>query len=267
MIWFHNLSSTQLAVVVVVVTFAVSLAGLTVTARRVRATSLHQTLDNGAISGLLAALIGIYAIAAGLTAVAVWGNTGDAANRVGREATAISVLFHDFAGYPEPQRNEFRNALIEYTRYIVEEEWPLHERGEAPTVPLQSVNAFQRGLFGFEPATEGQKIVHAQTLTAYNNLLEARRLRLQAVSDTALPLELWVVVVLLGMIAISSCFLLRMESFPMHAAITVAVAAPIALILYFIAVTDRPFQGGLTVSAEPYRDVLERIMLPETTRK
>lgn len=267
MTWFHNLSSTQLAVVVVVVTLTVSLVGLAVTARRVRATSLHQTLDNGAISGLLAALIGIYAIAAGLTAVAVWGNTGDAATKIGHEATAISVLFHDFAGYPEPQRTEFRKALIEYTRYVVEQEWPLHERGEAPTVPLSSVDAFQRALFGFEPATEGQKIVHAQTIVAYNNLLEARRMRLQSVTDTALPLELWVVVLLLGVIAISACFLLRMESFAMHAAITVIVAAPIALILYFIAVTDRPFQGGVNVSAEPYRDVLERLMVPETSRK
>ena len=102
--WFHALSSTELAMLVVLATLAVSIAGLAITARRVRATSLHATLDNGAISGLLAALIGIYAIAAGLTAVAVWGNTGDAATKVGREATTIAVLFHDFAGYPEPQR-------------------------------------------------------------------------------------------------------------------------------------------------------------------
>lgn len=267
MTWFHDLSSTQLAVVVVAATLAASLLGLTVTARRVRATSLHQTLDNGAISGLLAALIGIYAIAAGLTAVAVWGNTGDAAAKVGREATAISVLFHDFAGYPEPQRTELRKVLIDYTRHVVEQEWPLHERGEAATLPLSSVETFERMLLGFEPVTEGAKITHAQTLVAYNNLLEARRMRLQAVTDTALPLELWVVVLLLGVIAISACFLLRVESFAMHAAITVIVAAPIALILYFIAVTDRPFQGGVSVSAAPYRDVLQHIMVPEASRR
>lgn len=267
MTWFHTLSSTQLAVVVIAVTLAISLVGLAVTARRVRATSLHQTLDNGAISGLLAALIGIYAIAAGLTAVAVWGNVGDATSKVGREATAISVLFHDFAGYPEPQRTEFRKVLIDYTRHVVEQEWPLHERGEAPTELLSSVAAFENALLGFEPTTEGQKIVHAQAIAAYNHLLDARRMRLQAVTDTALPLALWIVVLLLGVIAISACFLLRMESFTMHAAITIIVAAPIALILYFIAVTDRPFQGGVNVSAEPYRDVLAKIMVPETSRK
>lgn len=267
MTWFHDLTSTQLAIFVVVMTLLVSLAGLAITARHVRATSLHETLDNGAISGLLAALIGIYAIAAGLTAVAVWGNTGDAAAKVGREASAITVLFHDISGYPQPQRGEFQRALIGYTTWVIEDEWPMHLRGEARTVPIAAVDDFQRALFGFEPATEGQKIVHAQTLTAYNNLIEARRMRLQAVEDTALPLELWVVVLLLGVIAISACFLLRVQTFALHAAITVIVAAPIALILYFIAVTDRPFQGGVSVSADPYRDVLQHLMLPESGRK
>jgi len=265
--WFHDLSSTQLAILVVALTLTISLAGLALTVRHVRATSLHETLDNGAISGLLAALIGIYAIAAGLTAVAVWGNTGEAASRVGREASAITVLFHDFRGYPEPQRSQFRASIIDYTRFVIDQEWPEHERGEARTVPIASVDAFENALFDFEPVTEGQKIVHAQTIDSYNRLIEARRLRLQAVQDTALPLELWVVVVLLGVIAISACFLLRMQSFGMHAAITVIVAAPIALILYFIAVTDRPFQGGVNVSAAPYREVLQHIMIPESTRR
>jgi len=266
MSWFHRLSSGELAAIVVVVTLVVSLSGLALTARRVRETRLHESLDNGAIAGLLAALIGIYAIAAGLTAVAVWGNTGDAAARVGQEAAAMNVLWHDLGGYPQPLRNDLRKDLMAYTKYVIDQEWPLHERGEAPSLSLATVEDFQRHLFGFEPASEGQKIVHALNLDAYNRLLEARRMRLQSVDDTALPLELWVVVLLLGVIAISSCFLLRVDSFAMHATITILVAAPIALILYFIAVTDRPFQGGVSVSSEPYRQILTRIMVPELGR-
>ena len=265
--WFHQLSSAELAAIVVAVTLVVSIIGLAVTSRKVRATKLHESLDNGAIAGLLAALIGIYAIAAGLTAVAVWGNTGDAAANVGREAAAITVLWHDLGGYPPPVRNATRRAIVDYTTYVIDKEWPLHRRGEAPSLSLVEVDRFQRELFAFEPATEGQKIVHSHTVGAYNRLLEARRMRLQAVEDTALPLELWVVVLLLGVIAISACFLLRVDSFAMHATITILVAAPIALILYFIAVTDRPFQGGVSVSAEPYRAVLEKIMIPELGAK
>jgi hypothetical protein len=263
MTWFHRLSSTELAGLFVVLTFVIAISGLLFTARRVRETTLHQALDNGAIAGLLAALISIYAIASGLTAVAVWGNTGDAANKVGNEAAAIAVMWHDLAGYPQPLQNTARKSLIEYTEYVIDQEWPLHEKGEAPSGTLKMIEDAQRALFSFEPATEGQKIIHTQALQAFNRVVETRRLRLQAVSDTALPLELWIIVILLGMIAISSCFLLRVDSFAMHATITILVAAPIALILYFIAVTDRPFQGGISVSAEPYRAVLLKIMIPE----
>ena len=264
--WFHQLSSSELAVMVGTATIVVALAGLVLTAHRVRATTLHEQLDNGAIAGILAALIGIYAIAAGLTAVAVWGNTNDAATKVGREATAINVLFHDFGGYPQPLRDRMRTSLVDYTRYVIDQEWPKHQIGEAPASTLRMVDDAQAALFAYEPPTEGQKIIHAQALSAYNTLLEARRMRLQSVTDTALPGELWVIVILLGVIAISSCFLLRVDSFAMHATITVLVATPIALILYFIAVTDRPFQGGVSVSAEPYRSVLDNIMVPEMRR-
>lgn len=265
--WFHTLSSSELAVAVVVLTMVTALTGLALTARHVRATTLHRQLDNGAIAGLLAALIGIYAIAAGLTAVAVWSNTGDAAANVGREAAAITVLYHDLGGYPQPVQNKAKQALIAYTEYVISQEWPLHQKGEAPSGTLKAIVDAQQVMFAFEPATEGQKIIHAQVLQAYSKLIEARRMRLQAVTDTALPGELWVVVILLGVIAISSCFLLRVDSYAMHAIITILVASPIALILYFIAVTDRPFQGGVSVSPEPYRAVLEKIMIPELEQR
>ena len=265
--WFHELPSPALALLVVIVTFAVAIGGLMLSVRHVRGSRLHEQLDNGAIAGLLAALIGIYAIAAGLTAVAVWGNTLDAGENVGKEAAAITVLFHDLSGYPQPLQTKAKTALVEYTRYVIEHEWPLHQRGEAPSGTLKMIDEAQRALFGFEPATEGQKIVHARVLEAYNKVIETRRLRLQAVGDTALPAALWVTVILLGVIAISSCFLLQLDSFALHTLITLLVAAPIALIVYFIAVTDRPFQGGVSVSPEPYRAVLEQIMLPEMRRK
>ena len=264
--WFHELSSPVLALIVVIVTFAVAIGGLMLSVRHLRGSRLHEQLDNGAIAGLLAALIGIYAVAAGLTAVAVWGNTVDAGENVGKEAAAITVLFHDLSGYPQPLQNNAKDALVEYTRYVIEHEWPLHRRGEAPSGTLKSIDDAQRALFAFEPATEGQKIVHSHVLGAYNKVIEMRRMRLQAVGDTALPVALWVTVILLGVIAISSCFLLRLDSFALHTLITTLVAAPIALIVYFIAVTDRPFQGGVSVSAEPYRAVLEQIMLPEMKR-
>ena len=43
------------------------------------------------------------------------------------------------------------------------------------------MNDFEARLVAFEPTTEGQKILHAETLRAYSQMIEARRLRLDAV--------------------------------------------------------------------------------------
>ncbi|MBO3708626.1 MAG: DUF4239 domain-containing protein [Candidatus Accumulibacter sp.] len=261
MSWIHELSSLELAAFVVGVVALLSVIGVALVAPRVRSSRLHQHFDNGTIAGLLSALIGIYAVAAGLTAVAVWGNMVDAGSDVSREAAAIAVLYHDLGGYPPPLQQQGRRALVAYTRYVINVEWPMHQKGELPRDTLRIIEQAQRSIVSFEPATEGQKIVQAQVLQSYNQLLQAHWQRVQAVRDTALPAELWIVVILLGAIAISSCFLLRVDSFAMHATVTLLVAAPIALVLYFIAVSDHPFQGGIYVSPAPYREVLEKMLL------
>lgn len=264
--WFHNLPATPLALLIVAITLALSILGLVVIARPVRATTLHAQLDNSTIAGLLAALVGIYAIAAGLTAVAVWSNATDASTRVGREATAITVLYHDLGGYPQPIQRDAKALLTRYTLDIVEKEWPAHEKGDELHGDLGVLPELQRLIFTFEPATEGQKIVHAETLRSYAQLIEARRQRIQSAEETALPGALWTVVTLLGLIAIAGAFLLRIDSFRQHVLVTALVAAPIALVLFFIAVTDRPFRGGVTVSPHPYRDVIDQVIEVDTAR-
>ena len=261
--WFHQLSSPQLAFVIISLTIVGALGGLTLVVRPVRASTLHRHLDNGTIIGLLAALIGVYAIAAGLTAVAVWENMNEAAADVGKEAAAIAVLYHDLEGYPQPLQSQAKRALMVYTQYVIDEEWPMHQRGEVPSEVLYKVEEARRATIAFEPETAGQRITHAQVLSSYNHLLNAQWRRLQAVTDTALPVELWVIVILLGAIAIFSCFLLRIDSFLLHAMVTLLVASPIALVLYFIAVSDHPFAGGISASPEPYRAVINKLMIPD----
>jgi hypothetical protein len=265
--WIPNLDATPLALVIMTASVLLSIIGLWVVARWVRRTNVHAQLDNGAIAGLIAATVGIFAIAAGLTAVAGWGNTADASGRVGQEAAAITVLYHTLGGYPEPFQGEAKARLTEYVHYVIDREWPMLEQGKVLGGGVDVLDSLQRQIFAFAPATEAQKVVHAEALSRYNRLIELRRARIQAAEETALPAALWVVVILLGAIAVGGCFLLRIDDFRMHAAITTYVAVPIALVLFFIAVTDRPFRGGITVSLAPYQGVLDHVIAPDVERR
>ncbi|HEX3145142.1 MAG TPA: hypothetical protein VHQ64_14315, partial [Pyrinomonadaceae bacterium] len=77
------------------------------------------------------------------------------------------------------------------------------------------MSSFQAVLDKFEPATEGQKVLHAETLHAYNLLIQARRLRLDAVG-AGLPTVMWAVIVMGAFISLSASFFFRVEDVRLH---------------------------------------------------
>ena len=46
------------------------------------------------------------------------------------------------------------------------------------------MHRFQATLIAWEPVTEGQKLLHAETLRAYNYMILSRRMRLDATRAT-----------------------------------------------------------------------------------
>jgi len=68
---------------------------------------------------------------------------------------------------------------------------------------------------GFEPTSEGQKLLHTETLHALNEAFKATRLRMDA-ARTELPSVLWVVVVLGAAISLSSSFFFKVEDARVH---------------------------------------------------
>ena len=122
------------------------------------------------------------------------------------------------------------------------------------------LNRVQTTIASFEPATEGQKIVHAEALRAFNELLEARSLRLDAVVGTGLPGVMWVIVVVGAMISLSASFFFRVEDVRLHATLVTLLAAFIGLVIFMTFSFDRPFRGDLGLSAEPYQLVYDKVM-------
>ena len=258
--WFHSLPTIPLALVIALAVLVVAIGGLALAIRPLRRLQWLGQLDNSTVAGLLSALVGIYAVAAGLTAVAVWSNAGDATLRINREVTAMIVLNHLYGSFPSEVEAKAKTRLYEYAQNVIDVEWPAHLRGEPVGIVPEALASQRRVMTSFEPTTEGQKIVHAEMLREFARLLEARRDRIQAAEETALPGPLWAVVTLLGSIAIAGSYLLRTDSFGLHVLVTGLIATPIALLMFFIAVTDQPFRGGIAASDQPYRLVQSLIL-------
>ena len=261
MTWIHNLSVWFVVPAILAIFVSLALIGLFVTRQWSRKRGLHTLVDNSVIGWIYSAILGIYAIALGLVAVASWSNSSAASDASSHEASEIAAIYRDVGGYPEPLQGQLKAPLVRYTRYVIDEAWPLQRRGEFPHGGTKILYDFQRILFSYEPKTEGQKILHGEVLRSFNTLVEFRRLRLEAVSYSV-PSTLWCVVIIGAVLAIASSYVFNLDSLLVHATMIGLLAAMIGLIVYFIAINDSPYLGDKGVGPEAYELVFRDLMTP-----
>jgi hypothetical protein len=253
-IWLTGLS-------LIVVLGCVSLAGLIATRRWVLPRLRIQPDDSNFSSAITQSVMVFYGLVVALIAVSVWQRNGQVSDIVSGEATAIAALWRDFGGYPEPERETLRTTLRGYTEQILNEAWPMLHKGQIPRGGVEWMNRLQGTLYTIEPASEGKKILHAETLRAYNHLILMRRMRLDA-ADTALPGILWLVIILGAFVCMTSAYFFRVEDYRFQALMVVLLALFVSLVIFVVFALDRPFRGDLAVSSDSYRLVYDQLMKP-----
>jgi len=245
------------AIIAVLCLFA--LIGLRVVRRHVLTRLRVRTEDSDFSGAMLQSVMVFYGLAVALIAVSVWQTYSDTAKIVSEEATSLAALYRDVSSYPEPVRTQMQVELRDYTQYVIKEAWPLQQRGKVPSGGVELMNRFQSRLVAFEPTTEGQKLLHAETLRAYNEMMKARRLRLDAVG-TGLPKVMWAVIVIGAFIGLTASFFFRVEDRRLHEAEVLLLAVFIGLVIFMILSLDRPFRGNLGIGPGPYELIYDQLM-------
>jgi hypothetical protein len=223
---------------------------------------LHiQAADSEFSSAMLQGVMVFYGLALALITVTIWQNYSDVAKIASEEATAAAALYRDLSDYPEPIRTQLQTQLRNYVDQIIHHAWPMQQRGQIPTGGLEMMNRFRVRLMGFEPATEGQKIMAAETVAAYDRLIHAWRLRIDSV-QARLPGVLWLTILLGALISIGSSFFFRIEDIWLHAIQVSLLSFFVGMIIFLIYAFDRPFRGELGVGADSYQVVYDHLMQP-----
>jgi Protein of unknown function (DUF4239) len=228
--------------------------------RRKALPRLHVAGTDSEFTGaMLQSVMVFYGLAVALIAVSVWQTYSDTSTVVSAEATSLAALYRDVSSYPEPIRLQLQQELREYTQNLIEEAWPLQQRGKVPVGGVERMNRLQSILVSFEPTTESQKLLHGETLAAYNKMIHARRLRLDAV-NTGLPSVMWAVVLLGAFIGLSASFFFKVEDVRLHVIEVLLLAVFIGLIIFMILSLDRPFRGDLGIPPDAYQLVYDQLM-------
>jgi hypothetical protein len=220
-----------------------------------RARAERDGAVNGIVEITLNGFSALYGILLGLLAVGAYENLNNMGDVVSKEASAISVLYRDFRGYPEPVRSKLEQGLRAYAHHVVEKSFVQQADRQRPTGESDLIDAVFDTLISFEPRSKAQEILHAETIAQFNTLMEARRTRLTNLS-AGIPDILWWIVAL-G--AVINLLLIGLLDFPLapHLAFGCLLAFFIGAMIFVIASMDNPFSGADRVRPDAIQLVID----------
>ncbi len=211
---------------------------------------------NESVNGFVAGAGVLYGLLLGLVAVATWQNYDSANTLASKEASSIAALYRDVCALPEPERGRLQRPLEHYLHYVIEVAWPAHRRGEVPRGGTVILSNFQGVLAAYQPTTANQQVMLAEALTAFNKLVEARRMRMDSVT-TGLPSVFWVVIIAGAVLSIGRTHAFHLPSLKTHLLLTGIFSLFVGFLIFLVAALDHPFRGELSVAPEAYQLVLQ----------
>lgn len=264
MYWIYNLPTWAFASLVIGGFVALSLVGLAVT--RPMARKFFGDGDAGnkneLVGDVMQSASALYGITLGLIAVGAWSASGDADAKVGKEATELAALYRDVSCLPEPISEDLKVILRRYTRYVIDEAWPLQREGKVPEGAVSLMGEFTQTLKKFKPADAAEQVFMSEAFTQFNRFYEARRQRLQAV-NSGMPALLWYVVFAGAAITIGLMYGFVIERLRVHALFVGLLSCLVGLLIFITAAMDNPFRGAFGLSAEPYEMAYRQLMEPK----
>jgi hypothetical protein len=231
----------------------VAVVGLLVVGRLVPPERREEHND---VAGFIFAVLGIsYAVLLAFVVIAVWQDYKTAQTNVESEAHELAGVYFLASQLPEPQRTRVRDLARTYARVVVEQEWPMMERGQTSERADSLLRQLRLKVLGFDPSTKGEQVLYERGLTELHDTADARRSRLLEVRES-IPTLLWVVLVGGGVITVSFTYLFGLKSNVAHALMVAALTLVICGILFTIGEFNYAFTGFVEIGPDAFREVL-----------
>jgi hypothetical protein len=257
MYWVYDLPNWLFGTLTIFVFLAFGLGGYFGSRKWVCSLHVASNSWNDIVGCYFGAVTVLYGITLGLLMVGAWSNFSDTDQKVSREAATLSALYHDVSHYPEPVRSELQKGLASYCRDVIDVAWPQQKKGIISTSGRPILRKLEDQLAGFEPATQGQMVLHAEAFRQFNVLREQRRTRLDSVR-MGLSGDLWALVLIGAAINIAVTWFFRIKDTKMHIWMTALLSSLLGLMIFLVAAMDHPFRGHLSVGPEAFQIVYDQ---------
>lgn len=226
-------------------------------ARRLLSIELRQRHND--VAAAIFSIIGVtYAVLLAFVAMLALEGFNRAKAASYAEAARIGDLYNLSAGFADPEKSSIRSEIVEYTRRVVNVEWPAQAQGRMVDQDSIYFNGLNKMALAFHSSGQTDGDLHSLLLQAIERLWDARQERLLA-AQTTIPDIVWFVVIVGGALTVAFGSFLGAPSLRMQLAMSAVLAASGALVLILIIALSNPFRGDFRVSTAPFEHTLSRM--------
>jgi hypothetical protein len=249
-----NIPTLLLGIGIVTVCVGIALGGLVLIRRSVELSDLEAHHE---VAGFILAVVGVvYAVLLAFVVVIAWQQFEDSRDYTDREATLVVALYRD-ADVLRDLGPDVRPAIRNYVRLVVDDEWQMMARDHRQSLATdRALRDVWTGYRGLEPRTKSDEGFYDEAINTLHEATELRRQRIAA-SGRELPISLWGVLIVGGIISVGFTYFFGVKSFAAQALMVGALAALVGLVLALILTLDLPFSGSVGVGPDAMRDALE----------
>ena len=211
---------------------------------------------NDGINGYFSAMGVLYGLLLGLIAVSSWENLEYVGTLANKEATSVAQLYRDVSTLDQPAKTKLHQELEDYLNYVINVAWPAHKLGKVPTGGSVILTRFLATISTYHTSNVEQQVFLAEVLTAYNKLIEDRRLRMHAVDDTGIDSITWVVILVGGGLTLIGSFFIHLPTLGGHLCMNSLFSILLGLMIFMLVAIDQPFRSELGITPIAYINTL-----------
>jgi len=192
---------------------------------------------------------GFYGLLLGFVVFFVWDALNQAQADASREGSLARAFYRDIRYFPDTvETKPLMDSYLKYVDFVVDEEYPTMERleplGALSRATFNDVFRQMELLYVHEPKVEPM-------FSNLNELATYRSLR-QTDASAEIPVEIWVPLLLGGLITMLFATMINMQSTRLHIMVNGLLGAFIGLVFFIILILDHPFTGQIKIEPTEY---------------
>jgi hypothetical protein len=184
----------------------------------------------------------------------VYSTFDDASKASADESSNLILMYQQTRAFPQPERDQARQAIVSYTRSVIEDDWPALADGNGSPKTDKALNTMFDVWAPMDPSGQWSD-EYSASVDQLNTVLTLRNERIDD-SAAALNPIYWVMLFVGAFLTILHLALLRMENRTMHLIAVGVTAAMLGLVLYLLIEVNLPFRGEISLSPDNFRMAL-----------